>query len=414
MTRCLSIMLLSGALAQVYGAEPDASESNSAAERWLNRARQYAERAKAEDVTAIWVEVVAFHVKAGRIEEAHVILDGIEDHDVRGNCAQYVSHPVAWAGKREAAVRFAQAIEDPELRNHALGAATVPDIAQHSFLGAMTTVRLIEDPDTASILWGMIANAQAEAGQYDAARESVEHMLTDTDHHRESVSRKLKFIAKAKASGLRRPPADRRSNPIEDARRSAAAFADVELATDDVIEVRAKAAGASNADERTSLWRQAAWLCHKANEPDGCREAVDAATRHVEKISDDYRRSVHYMLIADLEIELGNCEEAKKLVERAKTAEGGLGVFRDLWQFTSGNVAISVLVRCGAIDEAFNLAQVDVGGGGRSDWLALGSCCAAVGKASEVEGRLDKIESDGIKAHICLGVYQALQAHEME
>ncbi len=53
MTGCLCVLLLSGVMA---GAETTASEEDSTSSEWLDRARKYAEKAKADDPWAIWLD----------------------------------------------------------------------------------------------------------------------------------------------------------------------------------------------------------------------------------------------------------------------------------------------------------------------------------------------------------------------
>lgn len=70
MTRYLCVLLLSGVMAPVCGAETPTSEKGPTSSEWLDRAQEYAEKAKDNDPWLIWVEIASIHAQAGRLEEA--------------------------------------------------------------------------------------------------------------------------------------------------------------------------------------------------------------------------------------------------------------------------------------------------------------------------------------------------------
>lgn len=413
MTGRLYVLLLSGVMATVCGAKTTATENEQTATEWLDRSQRYAEKLRGSDRWTIWRDIAAIHAEAGRLEGVLAALDNIEAPQRREQCMTGLPGLVASGGDRDGAISLAEMIKDRALRDEGLIGVVLADNVEHNFADAIRTVGLINNATVATRAWRRIARRQAEAGQYDAALASAANMLTETNRQQKYAMETLAFISKAKASGLKRSPTKSGSTLAEGARSVAKMFVGADLLTEDIGEIKAKAEASEGAGERTSLWRQIAWLCHKGDDADGCCQALDTATRHAEEISDSYQRSINYVLIADLRIELGNQEEARNLVDKAREAEKDLGIFRGLASFTSAPVAVGVMVRCGKIEEAFELARTY---GDEEDgviWQSLGAFCASVGNTDEVERQLEKIESDEIKGYLCLGVWYALRKDEM-
>ncbi len=409
MARCLFSLLLSVLVTAAYSAEAPTNKEESAAGEWLDRAQAYAEKAKGDDPWTIWLMVAVSHARAGRLEEARAVLNRTEEPE---RFEKFLLHAGASGGHRDAAIRFAETIEDRERRDDALVLMVVAENGRHDFANAVKTVDLIEDAASASRAWRRIARAQAEAGLYEAARKIAAKMLIETDDQQEDAVETLAFIAKAEAAGWKKPPVDVDASFAEQFRGTANKFTGPKLFTNDVAEIKAKAEAIKEATARSWLWLQIGWLCHKAGDPDGCRQAIDAALGCADEMSDGYQKSLAYVLIADLVIERGDLQEARGLVDKAREVEKDLGIFRGLSSFTTAPVAVGVLIRCGKIEEAFEMAETYGDEGDSMIWLALGLACTSVGKRDEVEKRLEEIESDEIKGYLCLGVWQALQKGE--
>lgn len=413
MTGCLCVLLLSGAMTAVCAAETTTSKEELAASEWLDRARAYAEKAKGDDPWMIWLEIAEAHARAGQFEQARAALDNVEDPEFRERLGKIIPWAAALGENRDGAIRFAEAMEDRGLRDEALIYVVSAECMNHRFADAMETVGLIRDAAVASRAWRRIAQTQAEGGQYVAALKSAANMLTETEDQQKAAVETLALIAKAKASGMKRPPADPKATLAQELRRVANLFVGPKLFTEDVAKIKAKAEAAEKADERCSLWREIAWLCHRAGDPDECRQALDTATACAAEISDSFQRSVSYVLIADLVIELGDLEEARELVDKAMEAEKDLGIFRGLSAFTTAPVAVGVLIRCGQIEETFGLARTYGDEEDAGIWRAIGAFCASVRRTDEIEKRLHEIKSDKIKGYLCLGVSYALRKDEM-
>ncbi|MBN2025126.1 MAG: hypothetical protein JW809_20280 [Pirellulales bacterium] len=153
-----------------------------------------------------------------------------------------------------------------------------------------------------------------------------------------------------------------------------------------------------------------------------CRKALAESLTCAETIPDSFQKALAFVMIADLRLELGDKDEAIRLVDMV-TAEWAL-VDRDPSKQDAGPaedmltwmrdgmeglfvkpLILDVFIRADHVESAVELAS-------RSDypdhWSAIGAECAYSGQMGAV-AKLDKDLPKGLpRAHFCLGVAEGL------
>ena len=189
-------------------------------------------------------------------------------------------------------------------------------------------------------------------------------------------------------------------------RRLVRLFGDAELDTHDLDQSEGDAEKLEGALNRAAAWRKIARVFKERKDDKCCRKALRTATRYADMVPLPFQRALNYALIADLQLELGEMDQAKQLVRKAQNSGEG-ALLEDLTGFTTGPLIMGVLVRTSDVNVAFNLAKSseDVN---NMVWSTLAGFCALKQKIGEVKNRLATIKPDWIKANLCLGVAEGL------
>jgi hypothetical protein len=182
----------------------------------------------------------------------------------------------------------------------------------------------------------------------------------------------------------------------------------------DLERAKVEAAALTAAADKAAAWREIAWRYYDRGDLVECRKARRTALASIEPIQEPFLRSLHYVLLADLDLELGDRFDARQRVRRAIAAEAGpagLGsppLFQGLAQSSTAPVIIGVMVRAGFAQDAMRAVGSSVENCPQAAWWALGAFCALDGKAGELEPLLESVPDEKTKATLSMGVVHGL------
>ena len=383
-------------------------DETAAVRKWIERAETHAAKCPDEDDRYMhWRVMADLYVQLGDLGRVYAMMDRVKKEN-RPDFCRAITFRLAQTRDGDLWLRFVENIKDPKERDAALEFAVRGHCARHDFAEAKRVIELFSDPDRAAPSWDVVATHEAAAGHYDAALESSRKFVfrnakLQFDSMEDRVNLQ-KHIAECRA-GKRRDKNEPRATTAAGQYRSLLGLFDMgHTDLQDLARKEAEAAKFDNPYVKAGAWRRIAWVYHDRDNPQKSRQALEHAIDATRQIPDPYQRSLNETLIADLLIELGETAQAKQLaIDAAKRGEKGL--LPGLARFTTGPVIVGVMVRCGEIDNVYEvLVEADDG----LAWTAFAEFCVDEGKLDLVKKRLPTIESEDAKASICLGVATAL------
>lgn len=417
--------------AEVVALPSDPAARAKLLDAWFARAKEHAFKvAEKDEIAPAWGTIATQYALLGRWDEA-LETASRSRHEGRRGCD--VRDLVLWAaldGETVRAIELAKRIEVPSSRALALVQVAREQAERHEFAGAERTLELLAD-EPSWLIAGReeIAKAQAEAGQYAAARATAAKIVPETDEDRQDLQELLKLIDQCEAEGRRDPPKQRkdRAVPLVQSGREGIGMAGEFDETTDLRDAEIRADLPETGDLRGTRWRQIAWAYFERGDHAACRRAIKSALEHVEKTKHPAVRAVERAALAGLFLELGEEEAARSLVRKATEPGPQKAPKGDAQAETTTNVLsgfvesfitmgiavpyiVGVQVRCGEIDEAVNL--VDQYPDEFGVWASFAAYCAASGRLAEVEKRIEAAESEEVKLQLCVGVIEALRRRD--
>jgi tetratricopeptide (TPR) repeat protein len=411
--------------------------------RWLDRTERHAAGLNETELAEVLPTICDVMVEANRAEQLDRLLATIKDPEGRAKAAAYVCMSLAAAGKYEVATRRAQELPSkPGTRSSGQWSCSWRDgvllfIARvqssaYEFAGAKQTISLIGDAATVCGAYERLAEYQAKAGRYAEADKSLEKAVPSDEYHKNRKEETRQLIATYKAKRWTFPPTSRSGNLnlLEGLRQVSTIFADSgmqigNLAGAETAEQEAeKLKGPAN---KTAAWREIAWAYYELRGADPknlerCRRAIDKSVDYAAKIpaglGASYFRSVAFASAANLYLELGETEIARKLVKKADVVSLAGDMLGGLNSFTTTPLLIAVLVRVGDVEGGAAIAEKLQRAAAKEKDAMLGSAdfawftwafvCGLTGKTDRVERQLEKAANARTKAVLCAGVAEGL------
>ncbi|MHB8901859.1 MAG: hypothetical protein ACYC6Y_24145 [Thermoguttaceae bacterium] len=283
------------------------------------------------------------------------------------------------------------------------------------FDGAEKTARELEDlnPTYAALLRCRIARVQASLGFYDEAAARLETVKDS----QAAACRKNSFeeIECYRAAKTKNPIYSRERGVeayLGRLRRFAAVFSDPAVKTDSLDEQERVVSSLEEPVRRASQWRQIAWQHWEAGNVERCRIAVRKSQEAILAIPEPLKffGAVEGALLSDLCFALGDQQTARSLAQLAADASNADGIGHGLGTFTTGPLVVSVLVRAGAVPEAFAIVKRQSSSGPATMWLTLGAMCAFCNQLDDLEEQMDlAVDLDaGARTALCLGAAYGL------
>ena len=397
-------------LAQLAGAEELSPKARTAILEWLHRAGSYALDIPSEKQRDFaWTGIAAALGRMGEFDRAHKVLEQIQDEKRRREALRYVTIRIARTGEFLAATRFARSISDHNVRAEALAWTARIQAEEHYFGGARRTADLIDSLEQLSWTWYQLALSMARAGNYDAAEEMADKVVTPTKEDEQAKTDLLIFINESRDSNRKEPPLRRVTTAAEEARQILGLWSQIHEAQQDLAHATGATEQQSDPLRKAAMWLPIAWAYQQRNEIGSCRKALREVYEESRYINNPLEKALHFALSADLLLELGEKRPAQFLIEEQHLAAQGPLLSEGLTRFDTAPVIVSTLVRArnfAAVVEALTAADAKPT---KSAWWALGVFGALDGKTDELKALLSRLPDDKCRVALCLGVAQGIQ-----
>ncbi len=392
--------------------------------QWLDRSLQFAYKLESEELANAALSLIETHVSVGDWRRVKPLIDRIKSGEIRDELIVYLPSMVADSGDLDVAFAMAEKLgKEPRKspidgrtlwsdRNLALNSIALRQIPSHKFANAEMVLRMIDDPQAVFNGLAHIAEYQAKAGLYEDATATLAKVEAKNADEENEYDRVKKIIVSCRATKRKDPPLGN-LGLIASLRVVNTIFSDFDsyLSLSDLEKAEKEVDTLDGSSEKSSAWRQIAWAYYRKKDLPRCRQAIQKSLDNVEEISNSYLKAVTYVSLADLYLELGETDLAKQMAQRQTQFAWTRSYSAVLHSFTTTPLLVSILIRVGDVDGA--AAIIEKIGKMETDpmqsmfldlvWNYWAAVCALEGKMDDIERRIEKTESNRIKAVICAG-----------
>jgi pentatricopeptide repeat protein len=397
---------------------------------WVDRSLEYAGELDEEQFVDSAIYLFGHLAWAGQWRRAEPLITNISDQQKRYQEYAMLAFIAAGRGDVAGAVAFAETLDNepcrfgseseprPGCRDNTLFMIALAELPCDDFAGTAKVLNLVHDPRTAFSGWRRLAERQADVGLYEEAAASVAKVAAQDDTQRQDYDQIIKHIAECKATGAKKPlRKDLRGVAYVESLRVMSRWGLMDVNLNDLSEAEKTAAALKETLDRAEAWRRIAWEYCRKNDLERCRNAIQKSLDSAETLPREFRRTVTYISLAELYLELGDRESAKRMAQKAEAAEmsvtelaGGMNdVLTVPW-------LLSVLVRIGDVEQAVAILEKMQEQEFKTDWAwaAWAAMCAMEGNRNAVDRAIEKAGSDRTKAMICVGVAVGLHEKQRE
>lgn len=382
---------------------------------WLRRAEQFAKDPESVDAhDDLLIEIARCRALSGDLAQLWTLEQRLKDKSRAESRLPMMAYLLVFDGQTEEADEVVAHLDSDAERQSAIQHMAWAFAKRHEFDRAMELASKVESIEWRNAVFERIAEAQAESGRWDEALATVDKIviLEDSeyqsqDEQKESIAKLALRIAGHKAEKVARPP-EKVPRDAASRYRNALNLWVYNVRVDNVERVRAAIEESSDPKKVAAAWRGIAWYYVQNDSREEALEAIARGVAITKTIDRPYPRSISFVLLADLYLELGETEQALRLIPDAKSSEANMmPLMRGLTSFTTGPAIIGVLVRAGQVDRVFEMLRSS-GSEASSGWMAFGEFCAETGRLDFAARLIDDPLAATSKAWFAAGVADAL------